>query len=414
MKPLMALFIFLMCRSGFSQSAAFPDDFSERAFQHIEKLCSFGQRGADAKSRTQTADYLASEFRKLRLETAIEPFEYKSFESKTIKLTSGGKEYKAVRFFINPYSSDWTKGNALFLDGDSSLKKVYENDLTARIALVTQAVNSHQIMARKPRALVVVPDSIYQLLDRSDGAKVEISAMGTVALRESANIIGVLHPELGNEIIISAHWDSFDGCGASDNASGVGVMLELAEYFLSRRPGCTIRFISFGAEELGCLGAKAYAIRHKNELEKCKMAFNIDEVGGNNDIYIEMRGGVRDLPKDGEFGFDTAAANLAITDFHLGWFLNASEVHPSNVPEWLSNAIQETCRELKLEFIPANDMGSDHRVLFQSGAVATNICCYGGNQTHCPEDLPAQVNQMSLEKAGKIVAMTVEKAMKHK
>ena len=412
MKLLTALFVFLMCRSCFSQSAAFPEDFSERAFQHIEKLCSFGQRGEDAKSRTQTVEYLASEFRKMGLETTVEPFEYRSFESKIIKLAVGGKEYSAIRFFINPYSPDPIKGNALFLDRDSSLKKAYENDLTARIALVTQAINSHQIMSRKPRALVVVPDSIYQFLDRSDGAKVEVTAIGTTALRESANIIGVLNPGIGNEIIISAHWDSFDGSGASDNASGVGVMLELAKYFSSRKPDCTMRFISFGAEELGCLGAKAYAIRHKKELKKCKMAFNIDEVGGTNNIYIEMRGGVRDLPKDDESGFDTAAADLAVTDYHLGWILNAFDVHPSNVPAWLSDAIHETCRELKLEFIPANEMGSDHLVFFQSGVVATNICYYGGNRTHCPEDLPAQVNRASLEKAGKIVAVTVEKAMK--
>ena len=414
MRNLTALSVFLACGSCFCQLAGFPGDFSEQAFQHVEKLCSFGQRGSDAKARAETVDYLSAEFRKLGLETAIEPFTYKSFESKTIKLMAGGKEYKAVRFFINPYAPDSIKGSALFLDKDSSLKKVYENNLTDRIALMTQAVNRYQLMARKPRALVVVADSIYQRLDRSDDSKVEISAAGTIVLQKSANIIGVLGPERGNEIIISAHWDSFDGPGASDNASGVGVMLELANYFSSTKPGCTIRFVSFGAEELGCLGAKAYAIRHKNELKKCTMAFNIDEVGGYKDVYIEMRGGVRDLPKENEFDFDVTRANLAITDSHHGWFLTNSGMSASNVPDWLTKAIDESCRELKIEYIPANEMGSDHQVLFQSGVVATNICCYGDNKTHCPEDLPDQVNKTGLEKAGKIVALTVEKAMNHK
>lgn len=66
-----------MCRSVFSQLAAFPGDFSERAFKHVEKLCSFGQRESDAKARAETVDYLSAEFRKLGLETAVEPFEYK-------------------------------------------------------------------------------------------------------------------------------------------------------------------------------------------------------------------------------------------------------------------------------------------------------------------------------------------------
>jgi hypothetical protein len=127
-----------------------------------------------------------------------------------------------------------------------------------------------------------------------------------------------------------------------------------------------------------------------------------------------MRGGVRGLPKENEFNFDVTRANLAITDRHYGWFLTDSDISASNVPDWMAKAIDESCRELKIEYIPANEMGSDHQVLFQSGVVATNICCYGDNKTHCPEDLPDQVNKTGLEKAGKIVALTVEKAMNHK
>jgi hypothetical protein len=54
-------------------------------------------------------------------------------------------------------------------------------------------------------------------------------------------------------------------------------------------------------------------------------------------------------------------------------------------------------------------MGSDHQVFFNSGVVATNICYYGDNKTHCSEDLPIQVNRVGLETTGKIVALTINK-----
>ncbi|MGE5777245.1 MAG: M20/M25/M40 family metallo-hydrolase, partial [Chloroflexota bacterium] len=73
----------------------------------------------------------------------------------------------------------------------------------------------------------------------------------------SANVIAVKPGASSREIIVGAHYDSVKtGRGADDNASGVAVILEVAERLRGKETPYTIRFVLFGAEELGLLGSK--------------------------------------------------------------------------------------------------------------------------------------------------------------
>lgn len=76
---------------------------------------------------------------------------------------------------------------------------------------------------------------------------------------KSANVIAV-KPGLSNStIIVGAHYDSTDdGKGADDNASGVAVMLEVAEKVKDIPTPYTIRFVAFGSEEIDLDGSHFY------------------------------------------------------------------------------------------------------------------------------------------------------------
>jgi alkaline phosphatase isozyme conversion protein len=77
--------------------------------------------------------------------------------------------------------------------------------------------------------------------------------------RGSANVIAVKPGESAREIIVGAHYDSTGpGKGADDNASGVAVMLEVAGRLRDVPTPYTIRFIAFGAEEVGLDGSHYY------------------------------------------------------------------------------------------------------------------------------------------------------------
>jgi len=70
----------------------------------------------------------------------------------------------------------------------------------------------------------------------------------------SSNIF-VIDPGAGNSpaLVVGAHYDSAGGTGspgANDNASGVGVVLELARVFRNNQNLPTIIFTAFGAEEI--------------------------------------------------------------------------------------------------------------------------------------------------------------------
>lgn len=72
-------------------------------------------------------------------------------------------------------------------------------------------------------------------------------------------------------VILGAHLDSWDlGTGATDNGTGVSVVLETARALraLNLQPKRTLRFILFSGEEQGLHGSRAYVKAHKEELDK--------------------------------------------------------------------------------------------------------------------------------------------------
>ncbi len=75
-----------------------------------------------------------------------------------------------------------------------------------------------------------------------------------------AEIPGAEAPE--EIVLIGAHLDSWDkGTGALDDGAGVGIVTAAAKLILDwpQRPRRTVRIVLFGAEEVGLLGARAYA-----------------------------------------------------------------------------------------------------------------------------------------------------------
>ncbi|MFT7467532.1 MAG: Zn-dependent M28 family amino/carboxypeptidase, partial [Candidatus Pseudothioglobus sp.] len=71
-------------------------------------------------------------------------------------------------------------------------------------------------------------------------------------------------------------WDL--GTGAVDDGAGVAITTAAAELIarLPKRPRRTIRVVLFGAEEVGLLGARAYAEQHADELDKHVLATESD------------------------------------------------------------------------------------------------------------------------------------------
>jgi hypothetical protein len=91
------------------------------------------------------------------------------------------------------------------------------------------------------------------------------------------DLVGREKPE--EIVLIGGHLDSWDlGTGAVDDGAGVAITTAAAKLIagLPQRPRRTIRVVMFGAEEVGLLGAKAYAKRHANEANNHVLATESD------------------------------------------------------------------------------------------------------------------------------------------
>ena len=267
--------ILIVASKALAQLPDFPQDFAEKAFVHVEKLSSFGFRRAGSTAENRTVNYLIDHFGSLGLETQIDTFSYKAYEASDIVVEVNGDRRDNERIWINPYENTEFKGVGIVFGSDSSYQSFSQKDIAGKIILASDQANPYKLIFKTPKALVVLPDSILQTYDPTD-LEVKVVLTGKTLNHKSVNVIADYKTQSDKEIIISAYWDSFNGPGAADNASGLSVLLELARYFTDIKLPYSIKFVAFGAEELGKLGSKAFVIKHQDELGNYKFLFNID------------------------------------------------------------------------------------------------------------------------------------------
>ncbi|MFC3174190.1 M28 family peptidase [Novosphingobium bradum] len=210
---------------------------------------------------------------------------------------------------------DSERQNALLKAGASAVLTVLDDDrtlaqVTARRRRSGYALSSEALggdlegfidAAAFDRLAVVAGTSLAALqAAAADPAFVprplDLAATLEATTRESTirthNLIGKLdgrRPDQG-AVLFMAHWDHFGQCaeppaehlicnGAIDNASGIAALTEVAR-FLSRMPQADrdIYFVATTAEELGLLGAEAFAENPPLPLKQVVAAFNIDTV----------------------------------------------------------------------------------------------------------------------------------------
>ncbi len=81
-------------------------------------------------------------------------------------------------------------------------------------------------------------------------------------------------------IVIGAHYDTvFGSAGADDNATGIAVLLELAQFFSSHKADYPLRFVAFDLEEYGLLGSKAYANFLNKEKQPIRLMLSLEMLG---------------------------------------------------------------------------------------------------------------------------------------
>jgi len=135
---------------------------------------------------------------------------------------------------------------------------------------------------------------LERLLRRKGAVRLKLKTRNRTRQRTSWNIVGELP---GNTIpdewvLIGCHYDGHDiSQGAHDPISGLAAIMDAARVlsaYAQDRIDCGIRFVAFGTEEIGLIGAKEYVKAHADELDQIRLMFNMDSAGGGGRKGIVM------------------------------------------------------------------------------------------------------------------------------
>lgn len=151
-----------------------------------------------------------------------------------------------------------------------------------------------------------LPATIIQLYDTSlvFQKNRKITAIVQNKMQEKFNALNIIGYVPGTEepdnfIVITAHYDHLGKMGsramfpgASDNASGTAMLLNLARYYAAHPQKYSMAFIAFSGEEAGLLGSEYYTEHPVFPLEQIRFLVNLDIMGDATDGITVVNGSV--------------------------------------------------------------------------------------------------------------------------
>jgi aminopeptidase YwaD len=330
---IMLLFIFINSKS--------MAQFTTFAKPIIDTLCSptMHGRGYVQDGVNIAANYLASKMENIGLKSFDKSYFQKySFDINTLPQVTcsiDGKTYNAGEHFLVDAASPslqgvykilqfnmhnnvdeklfwiklqngWATNEALLLkdeDNTKSTKRWLDSvqKLGYKIPLVIKGSakkllwSTSQTVDKTP--ILIFPDTI---INKADEISISIKN-NLIKDYPCKNIIGYIPGKKKNTkgyIVFTAHYDHLGMLGssyfpgASDNASGTSMVLNLANYFMQNKQDYPIIFMLFSGEEVGLLGSKYFVEHPLFSVDKIKMLINIDIMGAADEGITVVNGEV--------------------------------------------------------------------------------------------------------------------------
>ena len=137
-----------------------------------------------------------------------------------------------------------------------------------------------------PAVGVSYEDGMYlvRMLERKGEVKLRLETKCRNLDVDTWNVVGDLKGTAGSDewLVYGAHYEGHDiAVGALDDATGAAVVMELGRTLAKEKEHLkhNIRFICFGAEEIGLYGSRAYCEAHPDFMEKVRFMMNFDAAG---------------------------------------------------------------------------------------------------------------------------------------
>lgn len=300
-----------------NSSAAQDSGLEKVAFDNLVRLIKdLGPRESATEQEKAAADYLVNAFISLGYTAKLQPFTVNLFSRDSgLELVSPGPRKVNALPLVRSAEGEATGtlvDIGLALEGDLPAA-----GLQGKIALIRRGNITFQQKASRAQAAGAVAAIVYNnqpggfqgtftdpsvipavSISQEDGeliknlmaqASVEARVMLKREDRDTRNVVAE-QPGTGQGVLVlGAHFDTVPGVpGASDNGSGVAVLLTVAQELAQRSLPFTLRFVAFGSEELGLFGSQFHANSLSEEDRKNIIAMmNFDAVGSGASLEIE-------------------------------------------------------------------------------------------------------------------------------
>ena len=279
----------------------------EKAFKHIEKLAvEIGARPGGSPEDQLAAKYIKKYFENLGLETSIQEFEIKTGYTVNQLMEVIKPYHESVSCegmsLIGQTGPDGITGELVYIE--TTDEEYLTPEITGKIVITSgvKRKNIERIAEMKPLGFIFIENYPRMLrkhfwgnfpqdkeygnfpsvrISFEDGLKLlksgathaRIVVEAEKVTRKTQNVVaelkGSTHPE--EIILVGGHYDTVpDVHGASDNAGGTSITMELARVFKEKGSKRTLRFIAWGSEEMGLDGSNLYAKKLKTDDKKTK------------------------------------------------------------------------------------------------------------------------------------------------
>ncbi len=310
----------------------------------IDTLCSdfFHGRGYVDDGDSLAAEYIANQFGNIGVKTLSKTY-FQSFEFQVntfpnnVELSNEKRNLiPGIHFLVNPASPDF-KRQIIPLElpvstllNQDLLIPVIKNILTKSIkgnsiTINTKGFSSDTIIKLKQLAysltdvlpvllvedekmmwsvstnqmkfpLIEIQDSVY-----SSNETWQVVIDAKLDQHTAYNVIGILRakskPKKKKTLFITAHYDHLGMMGkramypgANDNASGVAMLLDLAQKIKESPVDLNVVFIAFAGEEVGLLGSHYFTQHPLMKLNKVDFVLNLD-IMGSGDVGVTVVNG---------------------------------------------------------------------------------------------------------------------------
>jgi aminopeptidase YwaD len=281
-KTITALFFTLYLLAAQSQNLSFGRKM-------VDTLTSayFWGRGYTNDGMKKAAEFISNEFKSYGLQPIgkkyLQQFSYpvNTFPGK-MEVNVNGKDLIPGKDFIVSPETKGIKGNGS-LDVLDSIQFINRKQMVV-IKLqdkltwdVSPEVANYSLILIDKKALDKTPTSFTIHIDNK-----------LINNFKAANVCGLVKGLVKPDsiIFITAHYDHLGGMGAAtyfpganDNASGISLLLNLAQYYAKHPQKYSIGFICFAGEEAGLIGSKYFTENPLIPLKNIRFLINTDLAG---------------------------------------------------------------------------------------------------------------------------------------